>query len=242
LEPVDPCESDRGSEWFVPQFGSPRFRTAVGLLFLPYTVMVISYAVIGSLLTNPIHWDRVAAIALIYFLGLGIGAHALDALGSKARKPWGDAFSQRQLWVVAASSLTAAYAIAIYYVVRAVPNLAFVALIEGFFVFAYNLEWFQGRYHTDGWFALSWGFLPVVAGHLMQTNTVSVPVLLVALSAALFSLVEINASRPYKDLKRGSNLEATDAASMQRYEVILKSISIGVILLGAGLLLYRLAG
>jgi len=85
---------DRRSEWFVPRFGSARFRSFIGLLFLPYTGMVLSFTVIGSMLAENVHWDRVVAIVLIYFLGLGIGAHALDALGGKGIKPWGALFSQ----------------------------------------------------------------------------------------------------------------------------------------------------
>ena len=243
MAPDDPVKPDRGSEWFVPQFGSARFRRAVGLLFLPYTAMVISFSVMGSMFARNLHWDRVAAIGFIYFLGLGVGAHALDALGSKAKKPWGDVFGKRQLWFIAGCSLTAAYLIAAYYMVRFVPNLLFIALLEGFFVFAYNLEWFGGRYHNDGWFAFSWGFLPVLAGYMIQTNTLSVAVLPVALSMALFSLVEIKASRPYKVLKqRGSSLGETDVSLMTQYEAILKSISLGVIMLGVGLLLFRLFG
>ncbi len=124
---------------------------------------------------------------------------------------------------------------------RFVPNRVVIALIEGFFVFAYNLEWFGGRYHTDGWFAFSWGFLPVLAGHVMQTNTVSVAALLMGLAMALFSLVEIKASRPYKLLKqRGPGLTEADRDQMMRFEAILKSISLGVIALGTGLALFRL--
>ena len=243
MEPVNPSEPDRGSEWFVPKFGPPRFRRTVGLLFLPYTGMVMAYAVLGSLVAEIIHWDRLLAIALIYFLGLGIGAHCLDALGSKAVKPWGEAFSRQELKILTTLSLFLAYAIGVYYIVQNAYNLAYIALAEGFFVFAYNLEWFGGRYHTDGWFAFSWGFLPALAGHLIQTNTLSLPVLLVALSAALLSRVEITASRPYKRLKRRSSiLEADEALTMERYEIILKSISLGVILMVTGLLLYRSAG
>ena len=74
-------EPVRTREWFVPTFGPPRFRTFVGLLFLPYTGMVLAYTVIGAMMAPHIHWDRVAAIVVIYFLALGVGAHALDALG-----------------------------------------------------------------------------------------------------------------------------------------------------------------
>jgi len=233
-------EGDRRSEWFVPKFGPPRFRTAVGLLFLPYTGMVISYTVIGSMMAPRVYWERVLAMAVIYFLGLGIAAHALDALGSKHAKPWGDLFTRRGLWAVAIASLGSAYLIAVYYMLLYVPMLWIAAILEAFFVFAYNLEWFQGRFHTDRWFAFSWGFLPVLAGYIMQTNSVSIEVLILASAMGLFSIVEIKASRPYKDLKRRSlPLQEEERLVMKRYEAILKSVSLGVILLGLGMLIWR---
>ncbi len=240
MEP-DHLSEDRSREWYVPAFGPARFRFFVGLLFLPYTGMVLAYTVIGSMMASRIHWDRVAAIVLIYSLGLGIGAHALDALGSKTTKPWGTVFSMRQLWVLAIASLVGAYAIGIYYMVLYAPLLWIVAILEGFFVFAYNLEWFHGRFHTDGWFAFSWGSLPVLAGYILQTNSVSVAVLVVAASMGLLSLVEIKASRPYKELKRTANgLAGLDRRQITlRLENGLKSLSFGVILLGVGLLVWR---
>jgi hypothetical protein len=234
---------DRGAEWFVPKFGSPQFRFVMGLLFLPYTGMVLSFVVIGSVLADPIHWDRVLAALVVYFLGLGVAAHALDALGSKGTKPWGAAFSKNQLWGAAILSLFFAYLIAIYYMVRYVPLLWPVALLEGFFVFAYNLEWFHGRFHTDNWFAFSWGFLPVLAGYILQTNQVSWASLTLAGSMGFFSLVEIKASRPYRVLKKRYDLLGDEEKSlMLRLEMILKSISGGVILLGGGLLIWRWVG
>ncbi len=234
--PAEPAV-DRSSEWFVPRFGPPRFRSFIGLLFLPYTGMVLSFAAIGSLLADPVHWDRLAAIALIYFLGLGVAAHALDALGSKGPKPWGEAFSRRQLWALALASLALAYALAAYYIARHVPWLWTVAVVEGFFVFAYNLEPFGGRFHTDRWFAFSWGFLPVLAGYLIQANSLSPAVLVVGASMALLSYVEIQVSRPYKELRRRSAaLSPEEAERMGRYEAILRCLSTGVMLLAAGLL------
>jgi xanthine/uracil permease len=232
--------SGRATEWFVPKLGPQKFRSFIGLLFLPYTAMVLAFAVIGSMAAASIFWDRVLAIVLIYFLGLGIAAHALDALGSKQTKPWGNVFTKRQLWILAAASLALAYLIAIYYMIRLVPWLATVAVLEGFFVFSYNLEWFGGRFHTDGWFAFAWGFLPVVAGYIIQTNTISAPALVLAASMALFSMVEIKASRPYKDLKRQrQSLKEAEKLLVQRYEAILKCISLAVILLGIGMLIGR---
>jgi len=233
----------RDSEWFVPKFGPAKFRSFVGLLFLPYTGMVLSFSVIGSVLARLVYWDRVVAIVLIYFLGLGIGGHALDALRSKGIKPWGTVLTRSQLWLMAIASLAATYTIAIYYIVCYVPLLSVMAVSEGFFVFSYNMEWFRGRFHTDRWFAFSWGFLPVLSGYIIQSNTISVEALALAGSMALFSLIEIKASRPYRDLKRRTNtLQDEDRSLLIRYEAILKSVSFGVILLGGGLVIWRLVG
>ena len=84
----------RLNEWFVPKFGSLRFRALIGMLFLPYTGMCVSFTIIGSILAEMVYWDRVLAISIIYSLALGVGAHALDAIGSK-RKPWGDILGYR---------------------------------------------------------------------------------------------------------------------------------------------------
>lgn len=241
-DPVADGAPSRTSEWFVPRFGPLKFRTFVGLLFLPYTGMVLSFAVIGSVLAERVLYGRVLAIVAIYFFGLGIAAHALDALGSRAAKPWGTVFTKPQLWLIAILALIVAYGIATHYMIRYVPMLWAVAILEGFFVFAYNLEWFGGRFHRDGWFAVSWGALPVVAGYVMQTNTISPAALTVAMSMALIATLEIKASRPYKELKRrGPRLGAEEQALVRRYETLLKCVSLGVILLGAGLLLARVA-
>ncbi|HZR45977.1 MAG TPA: hypothetical protein VFA47_04695 [Candidatus Manganitrophaceae bacterium] len=228
---------DRRGEWFVPSFGPLRFRLWVGLLFLPYTGMVVSYTVVGGMLAEKIDWTRVGAVALIYFLGLGVAAHALDAIGGEGAKPWGRHFSRKELWIAALAALIPAYGVGIYYIVTATPRLAVIALLEGFFLFAYNLEWFGGRFHTDGWFAFSWGCLPVLAGYLIQTNTLSTPSLFAAGAMGLLSLVEINASRPYKALKRTGGIDS--GTHLKRYEAILKNVSFGVILLAAGMAVWR---
>ena len=236
---------DRSSEWFVPRWGPVKFRIFVGLLFLPYTGMVLSFTVIGSMLADTLHWDRVVAALVVYFLGLGIAAHALDALGSKKIKPWGEHFTRTQLWTIALGALAVAYAIAIYYIVtRDIHLLWILALLEGFFVFAYNLEWFNGKFHTDGWFSFSWGMLPVLAGYIMQTNRVSLAAGILAVAMGLLSYVEISASRPYKEIKRRLCQEGGAPGDLQvghlnQYEKILKAISFGVILLGIGLLIFR---
>ncbi len=199
--------------------------------------MVLSYTVLGAALAGMIHWDRVAALALIYFLGLGLGAHALDALGGSAGKPWGEALSRTALWCVAGASFLTAYALGAYYMILFAPLLWPIAIAEGFFAFAYNLEWFGGRLHGDAWFAFSWGALPGLAGYVLQTNRISLAALCLAAALALLSRIEITLSRPYKELRRGRTAPGLPAQA--HYESALKNLSGGIILLGTAFALGR---
>jgi len=215
----------RLNEWFVPKFGPLKFRFFIGLLFLPYTGMCISFTIIGSMLSPTILWDRVAAIALIYGLALGIAAHAADSLGSKKNKPWGSYFGERDLWLLIILSLAIAYSVGIYYIIYYVPLLLVVAVLEGFFVFAYNFELFKGSLHNDLGFIFSWGTLPVLGGYIMQTNGVGILPFIVSVCAALVSYMHIKISRPYKELMRNRLNEPR----AKRLEVYLKVISLGTI-------------
>lgn len=218
-------DDTRLKEWFVPKFGPVRFRAFVGLLFIPYTGMCISFVIIGSILPNVILWDRVGAICLIYMLALGVSAHAADGLGSRNVKPWGRYFSDKQLWMLIIISLVTAYSIGFYYMIFYVPLLWIIAISEGFFVFAYNFELFNGYFHNDLWFAVSWGILPLLAGFIIQTDSIDIMPVSLSIITGLISYVEIKISRPYKELKRLSQ----DEHHEKRLEMWLKIISLGTI-------------
>jgi hypothetical protein len=226
----------RINEWFVPKFGPMRFRIFVGLLFLPYTGMCISFAIIGSMLAGEIAWDRVGAIALIYALALGISAHVADSLGSKKTKPWGSYFTKVHLLTIMAATLTAAYAIGAYYIVFFVPLLVVIAVLEGFFLFAYNYEIWGGIFHNDFWFAVSWGSLPLLAGYIIQTNSFTIFAFTAAGFTGLASYAEIRMSRPYKQLKQRNG----NAARAGRLENGLKALSLGTITFALFMLAYRI--
>ncbi|MDQ6619688.1 MAG: hypothetical protein M3Z31_08330 [Pseudomonadota bacterium] len=228
---------ERTQEWFVPRFGPHRFRVLVGLLFLPYTAMVLCFTVLGAMLAPAVDWERVLALCLVYALALGVGAHALDAIGRGDAKPWGAAFAPRTLLVIAITAIVAAYAIGAWYMQRFALWLWPIAIAEGFFLLAYNLEWFDGRFHTDAWFAFSWGALPAIAGYVLQTNRVGIAALVLGAGTAALSLVEIKASRPYKAMKR--HREGSDGAQLYTLEAILKAISLGTIAVTSALALAR---
>ena len=219
-------DTNRLNEWFVPKFGPIQFRIAIGILFLPYTAMCISFALLGSLISPSIHWDRIIAIILIYFFALGIGAHFADSIGSRKR-PWGVEISIHTSWIILVLSISVAYSIGIYFIIYFAPLLLVVAVAEGFFLFAYNFEKFGGRFHTNFWFVIAWGSLPVLAGFMMQTNAITLESILVATVASVISYVEISLSRPYKVLK-SNNVQNGSASTLEKY---LKIISFGTLII-----------
>jgi hypothetical protein len=222
----------RANEWYVPRFGPRRFRLLVGLSFYPYTLMNASYVLIGSLLAPSVHFERMAGMAVVYLLAVGVSAHSLDAMAPN--KPWGDILSRGQLRVLALAGLVPSLGLGLYYALADALLLLPIGALELFFLLSYNLELFGGRFHTDLWFALSWGFLPVLAGYAVQTDAIG----LVALAGGLFGLstsfVEISASRPYKALKK----ERTGAESQlaSRLESVLKGVVASVMAVAVTLL------
>ena len=134
-------EDTRLNEWFVPKFGPLRFqgfhRIVIPSIYRNVHILHNNrfYALVH------IVWERTGAIAVIYALALGVSAHTADSIGSKKAKPWGNYFSKMQLWLLITSSLVAAYSIGIYYMIIYVPLLWIVAILEGFFVFAYNFNY-----------------------------------------------------------------------------------------------------
>lgn len=215
-------EQDRTSEWFVPKFGPRKFRISIGILFLPYTSIVTSFAAWGSL-SGSFEIERLIAICSIYFLAVGVSAHCLDAVGGKT-KPWGD-LPKKKLWIISIVSLGIAFTIGLYYAFLDSPLLFPIGIIEGFFLFAYNLELFGGRFHNNLSTVFSWGVLPVFAGSVIQTNSITLEALLLSAVSALVTYALIVTSRRYKLLKRGSG----NIHQIRKKELILKLITLGVV-------------
>ena len=215
-------KDDRLSEWFVPKFGSRNFRLSIGILFLPYTGIVVSFAIWGSLSVE-FSFDRLVSIGLLYFFAIGISAHCLDALGSK-KKPWGH-ISHKKLWLASIISLIISFSIGLYYIFLDSWLLFPIGIIEGFFLFAYNLELFRGKFHNNLSFVISWGVLPVFAGSIIQSNTISVETIVFSGIAGIVSYILISTSRKYKFLKQ----QKANYETYYKKEQILKIVSFGVI-------------
>ena len=213
---------DRTSEWFVPKFGPQGFRKGIGMLYLPYTAIVTCFAALGAMV-EPLEIERIIAIFIIYFLALGISAHLLDAVGGKT-KPWG-ILPKRKIWTIALGILGIAFSVGIFYAFLDSPLLFPIGILEGFFLFAYNLELFGGKFHNKKSTIVSWGILPVFAGSAIQTNSISLETIMISAITSFLTYILILNSRPYKILKQTNR----DSKEIKKRELILKLLSIGVI-------------
>jgi 4-hydroxybenzoate polyprenyltransferase len=205
------------------------------MTFFPYTLMNASYTIIGSFLAPAVNPYKAGLLALVYLLAVGISAHALDATGPN--KPWGDFLSRNQLRALAIGALIPALFLGLYLALTYAVLLLLVGLVELFFLFGYNLELFDGVFHSDGWFAFSWGFLPVIAGYVLQSDSIGPSGLAGGLFGFLTAYIEIKASRPYKEIKRSMRVDNT--AYAETFESILKAIVSTVIVVALALVLLR---
>ena len=196
-----------------------------------------------------IYLDRSAAVLFAFFLGLGIGAHALDeTMGN----PLQTRLSKKSLYVIGFSALFAAIAIGLYYVYAlSVLILPFV-LIESFFALAYNLEMFQSKFHSDLVFALSWGSIPYLTGYFVNALSISPATIVMAVGIGLLTFVQRTLStqarlwrrkmEPVKSVKLSSGKEINVSSSelISPAEKSLKALTIMIFLVAIALVLTRL--
>jgi len=212
---------DRISEWFVPKIGPRNFRVGIGMLFLPYTSIVTCFVVWGSI-SGTFVLDRLVAICLMYFLAVGVSAHCFDAVCGKT-KPWG-MLPKKKILTIAIFSLVIVFTIGTYYAFLDSYILFPIGIAEGFFLFAYNMELFGGRFHNNMSTVISWGILPVFAGSAIQTNSISIETILLSTVSSFTTYFLITTSRKYKELKRNE----IDSEEITNKEKILKLITIFV--------------
>ena len=166
------------------------------ILHLPYSAMCLSFLAIGFGISGVQRWDVFAWIMLAYFFGLGIAAHAFDQLpgmGSNYVKY----LTPRDLMALGVAAVSAAVMIGIFWMVKlAAWHLSWIIMLQTFFVFSYPLsKTLKGFFHTDFWFAISFGFVPVMAGYYINTLTFNTEFIPWAIVAAIISMIEILLSR-----------------------------------------------
>jgi hypothetical protein len=225
------------------------WRDYVTLLHPPYTLWHLSYVVIGAALAPEWRPARLGAALVAFLLAMGIGAHALDELNGR---PLQTSIPDRVLMGLAAVSIAGAVALGIAVaLVSSLWLLAFVAF-GGFIVVAYNLELFGGRFHSDAWFALAWGALPLLATYLAAAERIRASAVVAAAFAALLSVAQRRLSTPVRFLRRQATsvtgaveLEGGDEQPLTREgllrapEETLRALTAAVIALAVALVLTR---
>ena len=180
------------------------WRDLVTVLHPPYTLWHVSNVAIGAAAAPHIHAGRLAAAIAAFFLAVGVGAHCLDELNGR---PLGTRLSQRTLIALAVGGLGGALAIGIAGVIFVSPTLLPLVVFGGFIAPAYNLEWFDGRFHTDFWLAASWGGFAALTGWWVNSlglHSVREAIAAVAAVLACFFLttVQRRLSTPVRELRR----------------------------------------
>ena len=239
---------DRPAFYALPSGG---WRDYVTLLHLPYTGWHLSYVVMGAAVARRFDGGRLGASVLAFFFAVGVAAHALDELSGR---PLGTRIPDRALRGLAAFGLVAAVGIGVVGSVAVSWWLLVFVAFGAFAVLAYNLELFGGRFHTDLWFALSWGAFPALTGHFAQDGALRWEAGPIAMACLLLSSAQRSLSTPVRHLRRhvrsvegrmllddGSELEITPLTLRAAPEAALRAMAFAVMALAAGLTAARLA-
>ena len=187
---------------------------------------------------------------LAFFLAVGIASHALDELNDR---PLNTKIPSAVLVSLAVVSLAGALALgAVAGILENPWTFAFVAF-GGFIVVSYNLGLWHNRFHTDLWFAFSWGAFPVLTAYWVNASRVDVAVVLLAVACFFMTLVQRTLSTPVKTIRRkalsvegyieladGERLNLNSESLISVPERALVLLGAAIVVLAACLLVFRL--
>ena len=230
------------------------WRDLVTVLHPPYTAWNLANVCFGAAAAAQIHTGRFVATLAAFFLAVGISAHTLDELNGRPLKTQ---LSDRTLIALAVISLAGAVGIGIAGCIIVSPTLIPFVLAGGFFVVAYNLELFGGRFHTAFWLAFAWAAFPALTSWWVNTlsfASVKVDVAGVLVAAGCFGLVSVQRtlSTPVRRLRRktvsvsgeqrlddGTVIPLTAAEISGPLDASLRGLSWAVVVLAIGLVVIR---
>ncbi|MDX6456089.1 MAG: hypothetical protein QOD48_2196 [Gaiellaceae bacterium] len=208
------------------------WRDYVTLLHPPYTLWHLSYVAIGAALAPHMKWGLLGWTTLAFLLAMGIGAHALDELNGR---PLRTAIPAPVLVGLAAVSIAAACAIGVVAAAGTTWWLLLFIVFGAFIAVAYNLELVGGAFHSNLWFAASWGAFPVLTAYFAAAERLRGE----AFAAAAFALLMSLAQRTLSSEVRFARRSAGDLAAARPAELALQLLSVALPALAGALLLAR---
>jgi hypothetical protein len=208
------------------------WRDYVTLLHPPYTLWHLSYVAIGAALAPHMKWALLGWTVLAFFLAMGIGAHALDELNGR---PLRTRIPSPLLVGLAIASIAGACAIGVAVAAGSTWWLLPFVAFGAFVAVAYNLELFDGAFHSDLWFGVAWGAFPVLTAYFAAAERLRVEALAAAAAALLVSLAQRTLSTEVRFARRS----AGDPASARPAELALQLLAAALPALAGALLLSR---
>ena len=230
----------------IPLSNKGTYSEFVRLMHLPLPFCVLAFATIGAALSERVYLDRLVLTYAGILLGLCLCAYSLDELNGR---PYHTNFSDRTLWVMAAVGITGAFAVGVYLALTVSAYVLILAALATFFIFSYNLELFDGRFHNAGWFGLSWGGISTFGGYYVQALNLSLSALLVSAMASVFSVGILHLTHKFRPRELSKNLKGKSrAADLVKYTrqtrriawTIAKIECYAMILLALGLIIQKL--
>ena len=226
------------------------WRDFITLLHPPYTAWHLSYVAFGAVAAPELHGNRLAATLLAFFLAVGICAHAFDELNGR---PLRTQLSNAALFVMGAVALAGAVAIGIVGAVTVSLGLLPFIAVGAFLVVAYNFELFDGRFHSDYWFAAAWGAFPALTGYWINALQFRLQGVLVAAACFALSVAQRRLSTQVRELRRrtlsvtgeqqladGTTIDLDAARLAAPFDDALRACALALTLLATGLVIARL--
>ena len=230
--------------------GAKGWQDYLNLLHVPYTLWHLAYVVLGAAIAPTVHVDRLVGTVLAFFLAVGIASHALDELKDR---PLGTKIPPPVLVSLAAVSLAGAVALGVVAgLLESRWVFAFVAF-GGLIVAFYNLGLWNNRFHTDFWFAFSWGAFPVLTSYWVNASRLDIAVVLLAVGCFFLTLAQRALSTPVRTIRRkalsvegyieladGERINLDKESIIAAPERALVLLGAAIVVLAAALLTYRL--
>jgi len=230
--------------------GTKGWQDYLNLLHIPYTLWHLSYVVLGAVISPTFHMDRLLGTLLAFFLAVGIASHSLDELHDR---PLGTKIPPVVMVSLAVVSLVGAVALGVVAGFLETQWMFVFVAFGGFIVVFYNLGLWHNRFHTDLWFAFSWGAFPVLTSYLVHASRLDVAVVLLAVGCFFLTLVQRTLSNPVRTIRRkalnveghivlanGERLILNSERIISVPERALALLGAAIVVLAAGFLMFRL--
>ena len=215
-------------------------------MHVPLPFCVLAFATIGAALSQHVFFDRLALTFIGILLALCLGAYSLDELHGR---PYHTQFSDGTLRIAATVGIIGASAVGIYLAIVVSLYILILASLACFFIFAYNLQLFGGRFHNAACFGISWGGLSTFGGFFVQSQTLTVSSLLVSAMASILSVSILYLTHKFRRVelfKRfGGKIPEADLREYSRHArgvawTIARLECYSMVLLAAGLMIPKI--